>query len=291
MRWTESAHGHAMPKSRKPKPETKPILGVTMGDPAGIGPEVVAKALAGREVGRVCRPLVIGSLPVMEQTVRSLGLPLRVEAVAGHGPLGGRGVLPVLDPLDRPLGRFRMGAAAADTGAASLSFISKAVKLVEIGCLDGIVTGPISKEAINLAGCKHPGHTELLADLTRSQEVGMMILGGPFKIMFATTHVAVRDLSAALTLERVGRSIRLAHRALREYFGIARPKIGLAALNPHAGKPGCSAMRSDGAFCQRSSRPVRSGFTSAIRCRRIPCSERPSAASMTAWWPCTTIRA
>ena len=209
-----------------------------MGDPAGIGPEVVAKALAGREVGRVCRPLVIGSLPVMEQTVRSLGLPLRVEAVAGHGPLGGRGVLPVLDPLDRPLGRFRMGAAAADTGAASLSFISKAVKLAEIGCLDGIVTGPISKEAINLAGCKHPGHTELLADLTRSQEVGMMILGGPFKIMFATTHVAVRDLSAALTLERVGRSIRLAHRALREYFGIARPKIGLAALNPHAGEAG-----------------------------------------------------
>ncbi|TLY39630.1 MAG: hypothetical protein E6K61_09140, partial [Nitrospirae bacterium] len=156
-----------MPKSRKSKHETRPILGLTMGDPAGIGPEVLAKAFAGREMGRLCRPIVIGSLPVMEQTVRSLGLPMRVEAVAGHDqPLGRRGAMPVLDPLERPLGRFRMGVAAEETGAASLSFISKAVRLAEAGCINGIVTGPINKEAINLAGCKHPGHTELLADLT-----------------------------------------------------------------------------------------------------------------------------
>ena len=228
-----------MPKSRKSKHETRPILGLTMGDPAGIGPEVLAKAFAGREIGRLCRPIVIGSLPVMEQTVRSLGLPMRVEAVAGHDqPLGRRGAIPVLDPLERPLGRFRMGVAAEETGAASLSFISKAVRLAEAGCINGIVTGPINKEAINLAGCKHPGHTELLADLTHSQEVGMMILGGPLKIMFATTHVAVRDLSSVLTVERVGRTIRLAHRALRDFFGVAKPKIGLAALNPHAGEAG-----------------------------------------------------
>lgn len=216
-----------------------PILGVTMGDPAGIGPEVIAKAVAGRDLGRICRPLVIGSRPVMERTVRALGLPLRVVGVKGHDhPLGRRGELPVADPLDKPLGRFRMGRVAKETGAASVAFIVHAVRLAEAGCIDAIVTGPINKEAINLAGYAYPGHTELLADLTHSKEVGMMIVGGPLKIMFVTTHVAIRKLPDTLTPEGVGRAIRLADKALREYFGRARPRIGVAALNPHAGEAG-----------------------------------------------------
>jgi 4-hydroxythreonine-4-phosphate dehydrogenase len=210
-----------------------------MGDPAGIGPEVIAKALAGRTIGRLCRPIVIGSKPVMERMVQSLSLPLRVVAVEGHDrPLGRRGELPVLDPLEQPLGRFRMGAVAKQTGTASVTFITKAVRLAEAGCIDAVVTGPISKEAINLAGYPYPGHTELLAELTRRKEVGMMILGGPLKIMFVTTHVAIRELPAALTPARVGRAIRLADKALREYFDVARPRIGVAALNPHAGEAG-----------------------------------------------------
>jgi 4-hydroxythreonine-4-phosphate dehydrogenase len=211
-----------------------------MGDPAGIGPEVIAKAVVMPAVRRLCRPIVIGSLPVMERTVRSLRLPLRVTAVHGHGPSTGlrAGELPVLDPLARPLRKFRMGAVSRQTGAASAAFIVKAVRLARLGCLDAIVTGPINKEAINLAGYDYPGHTEMLADLTRSREAGMMILGGPLKIMFVTTHVAHRKLADALTSRRIGRAIRLAHKALREYFGIARPRIGVAALNPHAGEHG-----------------------------------------------------
>ncbi len=210
-----------------------------MGDPAGIGPEVIAKALAADQVTRLCRPLVIGSKPVMQRTVRSLGLSLRVVEIEGHGrPLGQRGELPVLDPLTSPLGRFRMGLPTKKTGAASVAFITTAVRLAEVGCISGIVTGPISKQAMHLAGYRYPGHTELLGELTRSKEVGMMILGGPLKIMFATTHVAVRNLSAALTSNSVGRAIRLAHRALREYFSVPTPRIGVAALNPHAGEAG-----------------------------------------------------
>lgn len=216
-----------------------PVLGLTMGDPAGIGPEVVAKACAMPEVRRVCRPLVIGSLPVMERTVRSLRLPLRVVGVSDHGDaIGRRGELPVFDPLERPLGRFRIGAVSKQTGAASAAFIMKAVCLAQLGCLDAIVTGPINKEAINLAGYDYPGHTEMLADLTKSKESGMMILGGPLKIMFVTTHLAIKRLPAALTTERIGKAIRLAHKALREYFGVKKPKIGVAAFNPHAGEHG-----------------------------------------------------
>ncbi|MBM4121050.1 MAG: 4-hydroxythreonine-4-phosphate dehydrogenase PdxA [Nitrospira sp.] len=222
-----------------PQADRRPILGLTMGDPAGIGPEVIAKALARPDVIRLCRPMVIGSKQVMERTVRALRLPLRTVAVKGHdSQLGRRDELPVLDPLERPLGRFPMGRISKQCGAASVAFITKAVELARAHCIHAIVTGPINKEAINKAGHDYPGHTELLADLTQSHEVGMMILGGPLKIMFVTTHVAIRRLPLALTQARIGRAIRLADRALREYFGVARPKIGVAALNPHAGEAG-----------------------------------------------------
>lgn len=218
---------------------TLPLLGITMGDPAGIGPEVIAKALAGKALRRLCRPLVIGSVPVMERTIKSLKLKLNVVPIAGHDIEPFRlGQVAVLDPLDPPLGRFTVGIAASETGAASVAFIKKAVQLAELGCIDGIVTAPINKEAINMAGCHYPGHTELLADLTRTQESGMMIVGGPLKIMFVTTHVAIKELPAVLTQARIEKAIRLAHRALSELFHIPKPKIGVAALNPHAGEHG-----------------------------------------------------
>ena len=101
-----------------------------------------------------------------------------------------------------------------------------------------MVTAPINKEAINMAGCHYPGHTEFLADLTQTQESGMMIVGGPLKIMFVTTHVAIKDLPSLLTQEKIEKAIRLAHLALTTLFGIKKPKIGVAALNPHAGEHG-----------------------------------------------------
>ncbi len=210
-----------------------------MGDPAGIGPEVIAKALAGREVQRLCLPLVIGSVPVMERTIKKLRLKLSVVPVHGHDPVSLKGnTVAVLDPMERPLRKFALGIAAAETGAASVEFIKKAVHLAEIGCIDGIVTAPINKEAINMAGCHYPGHTELLADLTHARESGMMIVGGPLRIMFVTTHVAIKDLSKLLTQAKIEKAIRLAHQALTNLYGIKKPRIGVAALNPHAGEHG-----------------------------------------------------
>ena len=117
-------------------------------------------------------------------------------------------------------------------------FIRKAVELAELSCIDGIVTAPINKEAINMAGCHFPGHTELLADLTGAQESGMMIIGGPLRIMFVTTHVAIKDLPALLTQAKIEKAIRLAHLALKDLLGIKKPRVGVAALNPHAGEHG-----------------------------------------------------
>ncbi len=210
-----------------------------MGDPAGIGPEVIAKSLSGSHLHNVCRPIVIGSLPVMERTIKALRLKLNVLRVDGHETsMPRRGTVAVLDPLETPLRTFKPGIAAAETGAASVAFIKKAVELARIGCIDGMVTAPINKEAINMAGYQYPGHTELLADLTQANESGMMIVGGPLRIMFVTTHIAIRDLPSLLTQAKIEKAIRLAQLALTTLFGVKRPKIGVAALNPHAGEHG-----------------------------------------------------
>ena len=237
-----------MPKATTPR---RPALAITMGDPAGIGPEVIVKALASPAAWRLCRPVVIGSIPVLQREIRRLHSPLTVapvitpmtrHAARGDGlepwPVARRGVIPVIDPLTIPLGRFRQGHPARGPGAASVAFIHTAVGLANAGHVAGMVTAPINKEALHLAGYAYPGHTELLANLTKTKRVGMMLIGGPLKILFVTTHQALRHVPGALTIPRVFQAIRLAHHALRSYFGITRPRIGVAALNPHAGEHG-----------------------------------------------------
>lgn len=217
-----------------------------MGDPAGIGPEIIAKALAGRAVSRLCRPVVIGARAVMEETVRRLRLPLKITPIDDLQNLAPKAnQIMIFEPLEKPLGRFEIGFAAPETGSASVAFIKKGVDFARTGQIAGIVTAPINKEAMNMAGFHYPGHTELLADLTHSAEVGMMIVGGPLKIMFTTTHVAIKDLSSLLTTDRIAKAIKIAHRGLKDYFGIAAPKIGVAALNPHAGEHGLFGNEED----------------------------------------------
>lgn len=229
-----------MPNSTKPP---KPYLAITMGDPAGIGPEIIVKALASPTVWGMCRPIVVGAVSVFEKEAHRLRSPVRVVSLNGnHIPANGKwltkGHIPVLDPLVQPLGRFRMGMAARGPGAASLQCIEAAVRLAQNHCVDGMVTAPINKEAIHLAGCTHPGHTELLADLTKTKDFGMMLLGGPLKILFVTTHLSIRKLPEALTTKGIFKTIQLAHLAMREHFQISRPRVGVAALNPHAGEHG-----------------------------------------------------
>ncbi|NKB81220.1 MAG: 4-hydroxythreonine-4-phosphate dehydrogenase PdxA [Nitrospirales bacterium] len=221
----------------------RPLLAMTMGDPAGIGPEIIVKALASEAIWCVCRPVVIGSLSVFQNMVQGLGSSLRVMAVPWDTPVPEwsvmkKGTLPVIDPLSPRLKTVRLGRAAASSGAASVACIHTAVQLALAGHVSGMVTAPINKEAMHMAGYDFRGHTELLADLTHSKRVAMMLLGGPLKIVFATTHLSIRDLPQALTVSRISQAIRLAHHGLQEYFQIVAPRIAVAALNPHAGERG-----------------------------------------------------
>jgi len=120
----------------------------------------------------------------------------------------------------------------------AVTCIQSAVRLAKASCVAGIVTAPINKEAMHLAGHLYPGHTEMLADLTKAKESGMMIMGGPLKIVFTTTHLALRDVAEALTVQKIMKGIRLAHFGLKQLFGVKKPRIAVAGLNPHAGENG-----------------------------------------------------
>ncbi len=222
---------------------TKPLLAITMGDPAGIGPEIIVKALQLPQIWRVCRPLVIGSRTLLEYTAQSLEASLVLVPVSGHesssdSRMFRRGSLPVLDPFSGSIRPVRLGRVTARSGDMAVTCIQTAVRLAQAGCVQGIVTAPINKHAIHLAGHTYPGHTEMLASLTKAKESGMMIVGGPLKILFATTHLALRDVPNVLTSATILRAIRLAHQGLTRLFHIQKPCIGVAGLNPHAGENG-----------------------------------------------------
>jgi 4-hydroxythreonine-4-phosphate dehydrogenase len=239
-----------------------------MGDPAGIGPEIIVKALAQHSIWRVCQPLVVGSLPIMKRTAAALKIPIELMTVSGHEASGEmkrfkRGTLPIFDPFESALKRIRQGEPSVISGEAAVQCIKTAVEWARMGCVRGMVTAPINKKAIHLAGHAYPGHTEMLGSLTGAKEVGMMILGGPLKILFATTHVAIRDLSHSITKTRVTRAIRLAHQGLRKFFDIRHPRIGVAGLNPHAGEAGL--------FGQEETRVIAPAVKQA-RASRIRCS-------------------
>ncbi|HSF10563.1 MAG TPA: 4-hydroxythreonine-4-phosphate dehydrogenase PdxA [Nitrospirales bacterium] len=222
---------------------TKPLLAITMGDPAGIGPEIIVKALQLTKIWRICRPLVIGSRTILEYTAQSLGTSLVLVPVSGHesssdSRMFRRGSLPFLDPFSGTVRPVRLGRITARSGDMAVRCIQTAVRLAQAGCVQGIVTAPINKHAMHLAGHTYPGHTEMLADLTKAKESGMMIVGGPLKILFATTHLALRDVPNVLTSTTILRAIRLAHQGLTRLFHIQKPRIGVAGLNPHAGENG-----------------------------------------------------
>jgi 4-hydroxythreonine-4-phosphate dehydrogenase len=225
----------------------KPIIAITMGDPAGIGPEIIVKALSkpsASRIARLCRPVVIGDRTLMEQTARRLKSSARFRSVTGPESAGrGRTDIQVIDLKNvGPLRRMGPGAAG---GRASVEAIRAAVRLAMDRRVAAIVTAPISKEALHAAGFPYPGHTELLAELSGAKEVAMLMVSPPrskkdpgLRILLATTHLALRDLPRRLTRKRVQSAIRLANDAAVGLFKIHRPRLAVAGLNPHAGEGG-----------------------------------------------------
>lgn len=215
----------------------KPRILITMGDPAGIGPEIIAKAAAAGMSGW-CRPAVVGDAAVMQKIIDGLGLSLRVHIVSSADEAAAAyGVLDIIDLKNINSATHNWGRPGAASGRVVVQYIKTAVEHAMSGKADAVVTAPINKEMMNAAGYNYAGHTELLAELTGAKEFGMMFVGGGLRIILTTIHMPLKDVPGAITKQRVLSTIRLAHGAMK-FFGIERPKIGVAALNPHAGEGG-----------------------------------------------------
>lgn len=215
----------------------KPLLAVTMGDPGGIGPEVVLRAAARESVRRACRMVVVGDIAVLRKCAGLVRSPVRLAAARGMNALPSRaGVIPVINPCD-PIRAHRWGAVRKDFGAASMGYVRWAVRAALAGDADGIVTAPICKESIHLAGFRFQGHTDFLAHLTGAPDHAMMLTGRGLRVVLVTIHVALARVSRLVTRHAVLGTIRLANDACRA-MGIRKPRVAVCGLNPHAGEAG-----------------------------------------------------
>jgi 4-hydroxythreonine-4-phosphate dehydrogenase len=216
----------------------RPILGITMGDPASIGPEIAAKALAEASEYAKARPFVIGDRSVMADALRITKLLLTLHPIAALSEARfEHGTLDVLDLHNVDMRKLEYGKVSAMCGKASVEYIEKGIAMAQANEIDAVVTGPIHKESINQAGCPHPGHTEIFASLTNTKDYAMMLIGEDLRVVHVSTHVSLRQAIERTKKPRVLTVIRLANRALKA-LGIAEPKIAVAGLNPHAGEHG-----------------------------------------------------
>ncbi|MCA1816776.1 MAG: 4-hydroxythreonine-4-phosphate dehydrogenase PdxA [Acidobacteria bacterium] len=216
---------------------TKPRVGVTMGDPAGIGPEVVLKAVAEESVRGVCVPVIVGDAQLLAHTARKLDLQCGYEIVRRGESLPDGLDEPVIFHLDNVREHVEPGVESGAAGRAAAEYIEAAVELCAAGSIEAISTAPINKKALFLGGYGFPGHTEFLAHLTGTPEVAMAFVAANLRVVLISTHVPLAEAIRLVQRERIERVVKLTDRELRRW-GINEPRVAVAALNPHGAEGG-----------------------------------------------------
>jgi 4-hydroxythreonine-4-phosphate dehydrogenase len=218
---------------------TLPKIGITMGDPTGIGPEIIVKALSMKEPFQACRPIVFGDREVLSKAIQMQNLATTLEIIDEFPE---EGYLPqkifLIPSSQLEVASLRFGQPDRACGEAMVKYIEEAVKWVRSGKLEAITTCPINKQAMNAAGYSFPGHTEFLAHLVGASSVAMMFLGSKWKIVLVTTHLPLKDVSRWITANRILSIIRLTDEGMKKYFGNPHSKIAVLGLNPHCGEGG-----------------------------------------------------
>lgn len=218
----------------------KPLIAITMGDPCGVGPEIIVKALHSPEIANICVPFVIGDRLAMDRALSVCGSSLKIHEIgrpedARTVPMGS---IPLLALSQLTEAELVYGKPTAAAGAAVFRYICTAARF----CLEcraaAMATAPISKEAMNRAGHAYPGHTELLAELCGSKDYVMMLAGDLLRVSLVTIHEALKDVPGLISFERVLKTIRVTAEGVRRLTGISRPRLAVCALNPHCGEGG-----------------------------------------------------
>ena len=208
-----------------------------MGDPGGVGPEIIAKAFGTPGIRKSCIPIVIGDTLIMAKALRLLRNPRKLREITSPDEAENSGRLMHLINVNTMIPRLPQKKPTAEGGEACVRYIRKAGELAMHKQVDGIVTAPISKEALKMAGFAWPGHTEMLAEISRTKQYAMMLVGGPLRVILVTIHTALKNVPELITRQRILRVIRLAKKAC-DMLKIRTPNIAVAGLNPHAGEAG-----------------------------------------------------
>lgn len=217
----------------------KKIIGITMGDPAGIGPEISIKALSNKELYEKAKPLLIGDRSVIEYYLAKhpeVSLELNIIEKPSEGQYK-YGIIDLIDLNIVDFSNFKIGEVSAVGGNAAFQYVKKVIELALAKEIDATVTNPLNKEAMNLAGHHYAGHTEIYAELTNTEKYTMMLADGNLRVVHISTHVSLREACDRVTKERVLDVIRIADRACKD-LGIENPRVAVAGLNPHCGENG-----------------------------------------------------
>jgi 4-hydroxythreonine-4-phosphate dehydrogenase len=215
-----------------------PLIGITMGDPSGIGPEIIVKALSDQGLYKSCLPVVLGDPGALALLLKGKDTP-SVNTVSHPSEAKGRpGQIDLMAISQLKEDRMIPGRPTTEGGKAMVAYILKAVEMLQQGELSAMVTCPISKALMQEAGYTFEGHTELLAHLTGCRDYIMMLAGDRLRVALVTIHCALKDVPANVDEEKIYKTINITSNALREDFGLENPRIALAALNPHAGESG-----------------------------------------------------
>ena len=216
----------------------RPVIAITMGDAAGVGPEIIVKTLLSRRIYDMCYPLVVGDAGAMSEAIRLLESPLRLHPIDKADELQGQyGTIDLLDlhnldPKDVTIGRV-----CRACGKAAMEYVVRAAELALKGKVRALVTAPINKEATIQAGYGDIGHLEFLARISHTTEYATMLVSGTLRVVHLTTHYSLKDACALVTRDRILARLKLTDSSFRKW-GVAGPRIGVAALNPHAGEGG-----------------------------------------------------
>lgn len=221
-----------------PDDSAKPTIAITMGDPCGIGPEIIAKALASGQVHPACRPLVVGSAWSMEQAIDLVGASLTVREVeSAHGAGMSPDIVDIVDPHNLDPEDVAVGRVTPACGKAAMEWVTRAAELALAGQVDALATAPVNKEAASLAGYKAIGHMELLQEFSGAPDVATMLMTGRLWVVHLTTHRSLRRACDYVTKDQILGKLRLTHDSFGQ-AGIPSPRIGVAALNPHGSDGG-----------------------------------------------------
>ena len=217
----------------------RPVIGITMGDPVGIGPEIILSALSDPEIYDICRPVVFGDARILGIAGKILDQPLRLSIVTD--PKNGAfqpGQIDLIEPMSAGDGKTVWGRPTVETGRAMTAWIEAAADMAMEGKIAAMVTAPINKTSMRKAGYQYNGHTELLSERTRAKSHVMMMAGDRLRVSLATIHTPLKRVPEMLSTALVLRVIQITDAALKTRFGIAAPAIAVAGLNPHAGEQG-----------------------------------------------------